>query len=234
MSLKYTLPNTYKTFKRNKEISPTMKKYIALLILVLLAGCTAPQVELEEVVNESIIEELPEVIIEEEPIIIEEQEQTGPYYDFYEGDTIEILGHSITLDKIHLNPEISLTVDSTETSIKETKSEEIIENLRILIQEIHDVYQQEKYVTLKVEELNLGENEYIIRKGEKIIIGDKELILEESRTNGYIQVSVYNKGSVMGETESVKRGESLSIYGVTVTNLKNYYKVDQYAWIIAE
>jgi len=210
-----------------------MKKLMSLLILVFLVGCTAPQVELEEVIDESIIEELPEVVVEEEPIIIE-IEETSPYYDFYEGDTQEILGHSITLNKIHLNPEITLTVESTETSIKETKNEEIIEGLKILIQEIHDEYQQDKYVTLKIEELVLGENEYIAVKGERINIGDKDLILEESRTNGYIYVSVYNKGTLIGETESLKRGESSSIYGLTVTNLKNYYKTKQYAWVIVE
>ncbi len=210
-----------------------MKKLISLLILVFLVGCTAPQVELEEVVEESIIEELPEVVVVEEPVLIEVKE-TGPYYDFYDGDTQEILGHSITLTKIYLYPEISLTVDNTETSIKETKNEEIIGNLKILIQEIHDVYLEEKYVTLKIEELNLGENEYIAVKGERVTIGDKDLVLEESRTNGYIQVSIYDKGTLIGETESLKRGESLSIYGLTVTNLKNYYKVNQYAWLIVE
>ena len=152
-----------------------MKKLIALLFVVFLVGCTAPQVELEEVTNDSIIEELPEVIVEEEPVIVEEAE-TGPYYTFYEGDNKEILGHSITLTKIHLNPEITLTIDGTETSLKETKNEEIIDDMKILIQEIHDVYLEEKYITLKVEELVLGENEYILRKNERITIGDKDLV----------------------------------------------------------
>lgn len=211
-----------------------MKKIIAIVMLLFLAGCTAPQVELEEVTNDSIIEELPQVI-EEEPIVVEEEpKETGPYYTFYEGDTQEILGHTITLDTIHLNPQVTITVDGEETTLKETKSEEIIDNLKMMIWEIHDVYQEEKYISLKIEELQLEDNQYILRKGQRVTVGDKDLILEESRTNGYIQISVYNEGSSIGETESLKKGESVEIYGVTITNVKNYYKVNQYAWVIAE
>ncbi len=205
-----------------------MKKLISLLILVFLVGCTAPQIELEEVTNESIITEIPVVV--EEPVTIE----TDQYYNFYEGDTQEILGHSITLNTIHINPQIDLTVDYTEASIIETKNEEIIEGLKISIQKINDVYRQEKYVTLKIEELNLGKKEYIINKGESITVGNREIVLEDSKVSGYIQVSVYNKGTLIGDTENIKRGESILINELTITNLKNYYKVNQYAWIIVE
>src|SRR3989338_8896520 len=184
-----------------------MKKVIAILLLLFLVGCSAPKVELEAVTNDSIIEELPEVI--------ETEEISAPYYDFYEGDTKEILGKSITLEKIYLNPQIDITVGDTETGIKEN-------------------YQEEKYVTLKIEKLELGENEYIIQKNEKRTIGTKDILLEESRTNGYIQVTVFNKGTSIGDTESVKHGESVEINEVTVTNLKNYYKIEQYAWVTIE
>ncbi|HIJ05159.1 MAG TPA: hypothetical protein HA370_03545 [Nanoarchaeota archaeon] len=203
-----------------------MKKVIAILLLLFLVGCSAPKVELEAVTNDSIIEELPEVI--------ETEEISAPYYDFYEGDTKEILGKSITLEKIYLNPQIDITVGDTETGIKETKTEEIIEDVKIMIWEIQDNYQEEKYVTLKIEKLELGENEYIIQKNEKRTIGTKDILLEESRTNGYIQVTVFNKGTSIGDTESVKHGESVEINEVTVTNLKNYYKIEQYAWVTIE
>ncbi|MDP3727844.1 MAG: hypothetical protein Q8R18_00150 [bacterium] len=205
-----------------------MKTLIAIFLLLFVVACSAPKIELEEVTNDSIIGELPEII----EVVTEET--SAPYYDFYEGDTREILGHSITLEKIYLNPQVDITVDNTEAGVKETKSEEIIEDLKITIWKINNNYQEEKYVTFKIEALELGENEYIIQQNEKRTIGSKDIFLEESRTNGYIQVSVYNKGTLIGETKNVKSGESLEVYGVTVTNLKNYYKVEQYAWLMIE
>lgn len=209
-----------------------MKKLFTLFILLLLAGCTAPQIDLEEVTDESAVEELPDILTNEEEEEI--TENTAPYYNFTEGQTQEILGHEITVIKINPNPILDIIVDGKENTLKETKNEELIEDLKIQMYYIHDIYLQEKYVTLKVEKLELEDNEYILRKDEKITIGDKDIVLEQSKTNGYIQISVYNKGTVIGDTQDIKRGSSLEINGVTITNIKNYYKVEQYVRVIIE
>ena len=203
-----------------------MKTIILLVIIVLLAGCTAPQVELEEV-TESDTEEVSDLITEEDL-------DTSPYYNLSEGETIVVLGHEISLTKIYPNPEVDIIVDNKETKIKETKNEEIIDDLRMMIYFIHDEYLQEKYVTLKIENLELGENEYILHKGERLTLGSQDIVLESSKTDGYIQVSVFNKGTIIGETKEIKREETLEVNGISITNLKNYYKVEQYAWLIIE
>ena len=206
-----------------------MKQILPILFILFLLGCSTPQIELQEVTNKSIVEDIPQTIEQEEPEI-----DTFPYYNFSEGETKEILDHKISLIKMYTNSIVDITVDGKENTLQETKNEEIIDNLRIQIYLIHDEYLQEKYATFKIEELILNDNEYILRKGEKITLDEKEIILEESKTNGYIQISVYNKGTVIGETQNIKRGESVEINGITITNLKNYYKVEQYAWLIIE
>ncbi len=205
-----------------------MKKIFAIFLLIILAGCTAPQVNLEEVTDESLVDE------DSDTTNKEETSETAPFYNLTEGQTIEVLGHEISLTKIYPNPEVDIIIDNQETKLKETKNEEIIDDLKIMIYLIHDVYLQEKYVTLKIEKLELGENEYILQKGERITIGNQDVVLESSQTDGYIQVSVFNKGTIIGETEEIKRGASLEIEGLTITNLKNYYKVEQYAWVTIE
>ena len=201
-----------------------MKRILSLFILLLLAGCTAPQIELQEVTNESVVEELPAITDEEITL------DTAPYYNFSEGESQEILGHEVTLTKIHINPEVDLLIDGEEGSLIETKNEEIFDDLRVSINYIYDVYQQEKYVTLKIEPLILEENQYIIRKAESITVGTKEVTLDESRADGSIRVTIHDKGTKVGvDEERIIRGETKEIYGLSLTNNKNYYKINQYA-----
>ena len=201
-----------------------MKKLFLPLLLVLLTSCTAPQVELKEITNESIVKELPIITIAEE--------NTSPYYNFTEGETKEILERSITVLKIYPEPEIDILVDNAQTTIKETKNEEIIKDLKISINQIYNENAQTKSLTLKIEPLELGENEYIIRKSEKNTVNNKDIILEESRSDKTITITVYDEGTIVGDTDKIKRGETKTIYGITITNLKNYYKSTQYAWVI--
>ncbi|MSR86043.1 hypothetical protein EXS74_01450 [Candidatus Woesearchaeota archaeon] len=214
-----------------------MKKLFTLFLLLILAGCSAPQVELQEVTKESVITEIPDVVEEvmvEEPI----EEDTPPYYYFFEGESKEILGSTITLLEVNSGPEVELTINGEDATIKNTKNEEIIGDLKVVIDSVTYSYNeeniQERSAILKVEELDLGNNEYIIRKGDITTVGSKDIILEESRGSNVIIVTVNDKGRISGYTEEIKRGESIYIYGITVTNLKNYYNDEQYAWVIIE
>ncbi len=212
-----------------------MKKLFTLFLLLLLAGCSAPQVELQEVTNQSIITEIPDVVELPEPDLLLD---IGPYYDFSEGESKKILGSTITLVQVNQGPEVELTIDGEDTSIEDTKSEEIIGDLVISVDSVTYSYDEEniqvRSATLKVESLDLGDNEYILRKQERITVGVKDILLEESRGDGSIDVIVYDTGRNSGEDARIKRGESLYIYGVTITNLKNYYKTEQYAWVLIE
>jgi len=202
-----------------------MKWLFAVLILLLLAGCQAPAIDLEPVTEEQEIEETLEETIEEV--------DTAPYYNFTEGDPQEILGRTITVNKIDEAPLVDLSVGAAELSFKETKSEEIIGGLRIFIQVLnYDAGNvAENYVTLKIEELVLGEGEYILKKGERQTIGNRDIQLKESRMDGTIEVYVYDSGAYTGEDGRIQRGETVELNGVLIKNLKNYYKVSQYAWI---
>ena len=205
-----------------------MKKLFVIFLLLLLAGCTAPKVELQEITNESIITEIPEVNIEQD---------TAPYYNFTEGETKTLLGSTITVIDIESGPKVDLIVDGEEVTIKDTKSEELSGDLSIFIQNIIYSYDEQnklqKAVTLRVEQFDLAANEYLIQKGVRTNVGEKDIVLESSRSDS-IEITVYDKGRNSGDFEEVKHGESLYIYGITVTNEKNYYKTSQYAIISVE
>src|SRR3989338_3086812 len=100
-----------------------MKKVFSIFLLILLAGCSGPQIELQEVTNESIITDIPEIIeVTEETV----EEDIAPYYTFSEEESKEVLGSTVTMVKISQGPEIEIKVDDKETIIKDTKSEEIV------------------------------------------------------------------------------------------------------------
>lgn len=208
-----------------------MKKLFAIFLLLLLAGCTGPKVELQEVTNESIITEIPEIVVGEE-------QDTAPYYNLTEGETKEILGSTITLTDIQSGPRIDMVVDGKELSIENTKSEELSGDLSILIQNViyfyDEQHKQQRRVILKIEQFQLAENEYILQRGQRTSIGNKDIILEESKADGSIKVTVNDKGRNTGESETIKHSETVYIYGMTITNVKNYYKTNQYTLISVE
>jgi hypothetical protein len=204
-----------------------MKNIIIALLLLLLAGCTTETVVLEEVESTPItamtVAELP----------VEVEEDIAPYYDFDEGETKIILGHEITLTDISLEPKVLVEVDNIEGRLIETKNEEIINTMKISIERLDKTDINNPKATLKIEELDLQTNQYIIQRNVRVQIEDKDVVLTDSKSSGHISVMVYDRNNMKGEEETLAKGESLEINGLTITNLKNYYKVNQYALITA-
>ena len=210
-------------------------RLLSLLILsIFILGCT-PELPatLEEVAAEEKNED-PATPEEGEPEEGEQEEtegDTAPYDNFTEGETKDLLGHTITVTKIYTTPQIDIEVDGFSTSIKETKTEEIIKGLKIAVQVFEYDYSAtgNTFITLKIEELLLGENEYLVEKGAPVVVGDKEVYLDESRYDGAIYVSVYDKGEKTGDKEKIRSGETKEVYGLTITNTQNYFRVRHYA-----
>lgn len=203
-----------------------MKKYILLIFLfIFITACTNSQQTLKEVNNTQ------EIVISENII-----EDTAPYYNFTQGETRDILGNKIIVNNIYQKAMVDLSVNGDRIQITNTKSEEIIDGLKMQIQVFH--YNQkdplDTYVTLKIEELELQDNEYLIKQNQRQTINNKDVILELSRGDGKITVSVYDKGTIIGDTKSIQPGETAEIYGLKITNEKSYYKITQYALITVE
>jgi len=204
-----------------------MNKILFIIpILLLFAACSSTQlIQLEEVNSSTESQEI---------ITIEETELPEPYYNISEGETIKILDKTITLKRIYQNPEIVLLVDGTEYTIKQTKQQEIIEDItaEIILTNTDDL--KNSYIVIKLEPLNLNDNEYIIRKNEITNVGTKDIILSESSSDGSIKINVYNKDTTIGYTENLNHGETATTNGLAVTNIKNYYLVNQYAIVQIE
>jgi len=211
-----------------------IKLFVFITLLSLLVSCTSEPATLTELTGSTVIEEA--VLEEEEALSEEPQTATVQYYDFTEGETREVFGHTITVTTISTSAMIDILVDNDATSIKETKSEEIVGRLKISIEAFDYGYapKGETFVTMKFEELELEDNELIIEKGVRQTVGNKDILLESSRTDGAIYVSVYGKGTTIGDTQKIHTGETVEVYGLKITNIKNYYKVRQYAWVLVE
>jgi hypothetical protein len=203
-----------------------MKNTIIALLLLLLAGCTTETVVLEEVESTSITA----LTVAELPV---EVEDIAPYYDFDEGETKIILGHEITLIDISLEPKVLVEVDNIKGKLIETKNEEIINTMKISIERLDKTDINNPKATLKIEELDLEANQYIIQRNVRVQIEDKDVVLIDSKSSGHISVMVYDRNDMKSEEETLAKGESLEINSLTITNLKNYYKVNQYALITA-
>jgi hypothetical protein len=207
-----------KTFKKTEIIPLLMKKrFFVLSLLILLTACS------------SNIQELQEVNQTETTIILDDSELQKPYYNLTSGQIQEILGKSVTINKIYSTGEIDLTVDNTKTSIKETGSEEIINNLWITMISKSGIL-KETSVILKIEPVILDDNQYLLEKNVLTKIQGKWFSISESKSNGNIQLIVYNsQDSKSSESYGLKHGETININGLSVTNVRNFYKVNQYA-----
>ena len=201
-----------------------MKKIILALILLLITGCSTETVILEEISDNLITGE----------VVAEFIEDTALDYDFIEGETKIILGKTITVSDIQQKPEVTLLVDGVSGKLLETKNQEIINYMKISINKVDLSDINNKKVTLKIEELNLENNEYIITQNQKISIEDKDVILTESKSSGKIYITVYDKGTIKGDETIIASGETVEIYGLTITNIENYYRNSQYALIFAQ
>ena len=133
-----------------------MKKIILAFLLLLIAGCSTETVILEEVSDNLIT-----------GAVVAEPVDTTPYYDFTEGETKTILGHSVTISDISQTPEVIVIVDGISGKLIETKNQEIINKLIIQTDKMDFSDINNLKVTLKIEELNAEENQYIITKNQK-------------------------------------------------------------------
>jgi len=73
-----------------------------------------------------------------------------------------------------------------------------------------------------------------LTQNQKISIEDKDVILTESKSSGNIYVTVYDKGTIKGDEAIIASGETVEVYGLTITNIENYYRNSQYALIFAQ
>lgn len=199
-----------------------MKKIILALMLLLIAGCTTETAVLEEIQESPITA----MTVAEIPVL---EEDTSPYYTFTEGETKIIDDHKITLTEITLEPKVFVEVDGIEGSLVETKNEEIINEVKIYIDKIDRTDINNPIITLKIEELNLEDNQYILIKNTRVRIENKDVILLNSKSSGHISIMVYDKNDIKGEDGTLAKGETLELNSLSITNLKNYYKVSQYA-----
>ncbi|MDP3918443.1 MAG: hypothetical protein Q8Q35_00875 [Nanoarchaeota archaeon] len=209
-----------------------MKKTLfILLILLLLTACGTQTTDIvEDTTSEEII--LEEQIVEE----VRALPDAEPYYYIYKDETREILGKTFKLNQIYSTGSVDITIEGKLYNIGGTKQEEIIDGLSFYIDLINTDYKDvnNNYVKIKVEELNLENNQYIIERFKRITIGDKDLYLKEVRTDGKITLAVYDKGTIVGEEERFGRGITEELNGIAVTNIKGYYLISYYAIIQAE
>lgn len=205
-----------------------MKKIIIILLLLLIAGCTTKTIVLEEVQTNPIT-----AMTVAEPSV-EAKKDTAPYYEFAEDETKIILGHEITLTDVALEPEVLVEIDNIEGKLIETKNEEIINGIRIYIERLNRSDINNPKATLMIEELKLTDNQYIIPKYVRVEIENKDVVLIDSKNTKHIYVSVFNMNDMQSEDGYIAQGETVELNGLLITNLKNYYKVNQYALIEAQ
>ena len=207
----------------------------ALLLTLILASCAPAPVQLEE--EQEVVEET-EVMEEEEEqveeVVEEEEEMEDGFYKFWDGETHEILGRSITFVETYQPITVVLVVDGEEVRITNTKQDEIINGLRIELDTwvFESSTSKNNFVILKIAELDLANNQFLIHEAARMNVGDKDVRLEESKSNGYILLSVYEADSSEGDTDvRIRPGGSEKVNGLTITNLENWWQHNEYAII---
>jgi hypothetical protein len=203
--------------------------------------CDEDEVEVEEQENEESEQETEEeeTDSDEEPTIsLEEEEKSsetqGLYYTFYLDETQTIFDVEITLDKIGGSDGVAtFYINGEKKTFEQTKLLEIIEGLYMFVQERNYMgsSSSDNYVVLKIEELGLEYNQYVVYKNFKVQTGDYFVLLTEAQSSGKIHLNVYDQGLITSDEGYVREGETEDFLDITITNMNSFYKEGQYAVI---
>ena len=222
-----------------------MKKIILpifLILLLLINSCVTVEVpeEIVEVPEETTIieegEDIEEEIVEvpEETEYPEQIDETDPFeHKIKYGETITVRDMDIKLVGLTSTGTITFELDGEEKKLEGTKNEEIYNNFYFSNIEYNYVGEiPESYVILKITDFELNEHEYLLYKDKTINVNAKDITLETSKSDqdGYIQVTVCDEGTIKCvEYEGIYKGTTEIVRGLSITNIKNYYRVNQYA-----
>jgi len=223
------------------------KVIIALILLILISSCINVSVDTpipdetdEEEVDTTPTDDTTDTTPEPipyEPTVVEEPEEekpgdNPPYYVFLEGESKNVLGSNFEVVTISTSPFAETLINGKRYVIKDTKAEEIINDLRISIQEYyfdHEATEMGDYAIFKIEKLVLEENQYLVDKGGLVTVGDRDFKLDDVKSDGWIEYSVYKTGTSDGYQGKASLAKDATTYGVTVQPVKTYWRMYQYA-----
>ncbi|MBU4501162.1 MAG: hypothetical protein KKA79_01105 [Nanoarchaeota archaeon] len=178
---------------------------------------TAEEVEppKQEVVEEQIVEEVvEEEIVEEEP-----EERLGEYI-VKKGDTIYFEGREIKINNIGFFQTVlvvDMEIEGTAVEIYDTKSPYITHGMEIQTL----LYEQLKgQVILKIENFELGPNEYLFDTRTKLEISGVHLALVDIVDDGAVIFDINTGSEILKKNIDV--GESFYLDGLELTNLKSF------------
>ncbi|MFH1972376.1 MAG: hypothetical protein ABIJ18_02755 [archaeon] len=202
-----------------------------LLTLFLVTSCINIDIP-EEKTGEN--EPIEVIVVDEEPVIEEklvEELPEGQYLLIY-GETITAKGMTIKITDLTSTSQMTMLLNGQEKKLTETKRKEIYNGYYFQMLEYnYKGNTPTSTVLLEITEYVPGENEYLIEKSVKKTIGEVDVILQESKSDGYIKINVCDKGStIYCETYvSIMKGTSTEVKGYTIKNIENFYKNNQYA-----
>ena len=188
-----------------------------------------PEPEEIEAEAEEIIEETEETEVEEEQVTIQSSEE----YTLKTDNPVTFEKKTVTIKEIDLfqGLRVVVDVDGIAREIYNTQNTEIINGLKIQIIE----YQRlEGSVTIKIEHFELGTDEYLIDTRTPLKLFGKEIKIRDIFDDGAILFDV-TEGDNFDSKLELEEGESLTVQGITITNVDSFpssgIKVQRYAVI---
>lgn len=183
-------------------------------------------------------EEVVEVIVEEAPIPLAEQPEEQP--ETQSNEFLIKLGKSITFDKKKITltgleniPRLKavFNVDGIEREVFDTKNLVIINNLEFTVLAYNNL---ESSVVVKIEKLDLGDNQ-IITPREDITFKGKKITLKDVQDSEAILLDVKDtKTEDISTNVIIKEGKSETVQGIKITNIDGFssgVKAEEYAII---
>lgn len=184
------------------------------------------QIEEVEVIEEDLeIEEVEEVVEEEIPeeVVFEEPaEETIKYLKVAEGDTITAFGKTIVIETIdNYGSLVAFRADGLRTKLMQTRLPEVLEGYEYEI--VESTFNQDAMVTLSMQKLVLGDNEYYLKKTEKVNVNNLEVELGDvkSPTDGLASTYVTIHGVI--DNLWIREGQTQTKGGLKITLVRAYY-----------
>lgn len=194
----------------------TKKILITLIIFLFVCGCVQQQVEQQEKTDG------PEVELGEGTLNVDEQ--GAPQENIFtisKGNHIMFNSKKVTIKDLNFDNELILDVDGKELVFFHTKQKEIFQGLIITPQEFHlDKISDDTYAVIKIEELKLEPNQYLVYYNQEISIpGKGKVILKDVFTDnmdGVFVKVITEKGT---DYARIKKGETVELFELKITNI---------------
>lgn len=195
---------------------------ILLALLLLIAGCSMKQ---------AVTVEQPQTPVENTSAAIEQQMPELGLKTFKVNEPQTVAGKNVVVTDIDSSSaQVRATIDGEYVIFVGTKEKEIVNNLEMYVDSFktYGAGDPRTYAMINFEEFKLGPNEYLLKKEKPLTVsGTTFTLLRTGMSDTGVRYAHLTPGGM--DEQRIMQEETVSFGNLQVTNLKTFFKTQNYA-----